>query len=810
MRYRKQNNRTGLLCTCATLALFTVVDSVFADAQPFERQPNFYQVVSGQLNSLDPRDGVYTKMGDKNESYNAAGYNVKDDFVYAWGRYAPYKDQLIRIHGDGSFLALGTPTPVGEAVPTYRIYAGDMDFEGHLWVRGDRFHSPDLMKINVETSTYEMVPFSGPNPGGVADLVYQEIEGAGYFFGARNQDLYVWNVTAGSVQRVAVKNLPEGRIAYGAAYTDQAGSLFVSSNKGGVYQILNHTSDTPRAVFLLDSVVTGNNDGFSCPSSDSPLVIPENQPPTISLEEGGVTIGGTRRCTVDLGVKDEGLPLVGDGLVVEWTHQAGPRPISFTKPDKAKTEMYFSRNGQYIARCNASDGELVVSEDFFITVADDEVKLVETYSGSDDDYKYSRNLWSMVKEQLHCRKHGTLLEEEKRGFDAEDFVLTEDAEVIITAIYDGGTFRNSLFWYSQDDPNEMTEIWHSYVLGPASPLKPGSRASLGVLPAGTPLRFGLVVDGARGGETMVFQDADRNPDGLIQCAAKLFGDAYDGPLILAFEDQVNGDQDFNDVIFQIEIVPRHRGLAQYDEVISGKMGLHSDRGRRGVEQHLAALGMNSASVETLGQVFQLPNQAVTIEFREDRSSMKFDLCVFDYDQVSHLDPSSLEFRTRAAKIAISVLDDRDTNPGDALSFDPSLYGLAGKTVGLMVVPNNRREVFLRNPHRYTAKGHGERTKRQPLFSLVGANPGYLDQMITVSDGNTTVLCIEDHTRYEVGEAPELGDVSDSSFDDAIIVIRGPITGVNLFDNLYGLPTADPTLGFEGEDGITPRDAVICY
>ena len=178
--------------------------------------------------------------------------------------------------------------------------------------------------------------------------------------------------------------------------------------------------------------------------------------------------------------------------------------------------------------------------------------------------------------------------------------------------------------------------------------------------------------------------------------------------------------------------------------------------------------------------------------------------------MSHLDPSSLEFRTRAAKIAISVLDDRDTNPGDALSFDPSLYGLAGKTVGLMVVPNNRREVFLRNPHRYTAKGHGERTKRQPLFSLVGANPGYLDQMITVSDGNTTVLCIEDHTRYEVGEAPELGDVSDSSFDDAIIVIRGPITGVNLFDNLYGLPTADPTLGFEGEDGITPRDAVICY
>jgi hypothetical protein len=810
MIYNKKYEHTGLLYTCVAIVMLTAVDRVSADALPFERQPSFYQVVSGQLNSLDPQDGVYTKIGANNESYNAAGYNVQDDFVYAWGRFVPYKDQLIRIHGDGSFLALGTPTTTGEAVPTYRIYAGDMDFDGNLWVRGDRFYSPDLMKINVGNSTYEMVSFTGPNPGGVADLVYQKIDGKGYFFGARNENLYVWNVEAGSVYRVPVKNLPEGRVAYGAAYTDQAGSLFISSNKGGVYQIINHTSQEPRAVFLLDSVVTGNNDGFSCPSSESPLVIPDNQAPTISLEEGGVIIGGTRRCTIDLGIVDEGLPLEGAGLLVEWTHQAGPRPISFTEPESANTEMYFPKNGQYVARCNATDGEFDVSEDFFITVADDKVTIVETYSRTEDDYKYSRKLWSLVKEQLHCRKNGTLLEEEKRGFYAEDFVLAEDSEVIITAIYDGGSFRNTLFWYNQDEPNEMTEIWHSYVLGSASPLKPGSRASLGVLPAGTALRFGLVVDGAQGGESMVFQDADRNIGGGVQCAAKLFGAVHDGPLILSFEDQVGGDEDFNDVIFQIEIVPRYRGLAQYDEVISGQLGHHSDRGSRGVERHLARLGMNSASVETLGQVFQLPSEPVTIEFLEDRSSMKFDLCVFDYDLVSHLDPSSLEFRTRAAKLAISVLDDRNANPGDEVSFDPSLYGLEGKVVGLMVIPNNRRDVFLRNPHRYTAKGHGERTKRQPLFSLVGANPGHFDQILTMSDGNTTVLCIEDHTRHEDSDASELGDVSNSSFDDAIIVIKGPITGVNIFDNLYGLPTADPTLDFAGEDGIQKRDGVICY
>ena len=795
----------GLLACSVLSAAETVVEPV-----AFERQSDFFQVVSGQLNSLDARDGVYTKIGEKNQSYNAAGYNILDDMVYAWGRYAPYKDQLIRIHGDGSFQALGTPTTTGDKVPTYSLYAGDMDFEGNLWIRGDRFRSPDLMKINVETSTYEMVSFSGVNPGGVADIVYQEIDGQGYFFGTRNQDLYVWDLSDYSVKKVPVKNLPDGRVAYGAAYTDAERNLYVSSNAGGVYQVINHTTDEPRAVFLLDSVKTGNNDGFSCPVTESPLVVPENQAPVITMEDTAVTPVGDKRINIDLGIVDEGLPFTGDGLVIEWKHQTGPERVRFSNPDKAKTDMRFPKNGQYVARCEATDGELTTVETFYIDVVDDEVTSIDTYSKTDADYVYSRRQWSDVKEQLHCRKHGTVLEEEKRGFHESDYVLSVDSEVIVTAIYDGGTYRNTLFWYDPTNMDVQTEIWHSYVLGPNSPLKPGSRASLGVLPAGTPLRFGLVVDGARGGLSKVFQDAELNPDGRTQCAGRLFGEDHQGPLILAFEDQVDGDEDFNDVIFQIEIIPRFRGITQYNNVIEGQLGLHSDRGSRGVERHLRNLGMNAAEYEVVDQLFSLPDYPVTIEFLEDRSSMKFDLCVFDYEQVMHLDPSSLEFRERAAKIAITMINDRSANPGNELRFDPRHYNLGGKTVGLMVVPNNNRDVFLRNPWRYTPKGVGNRTKRQPLFSLVNANPGNQDQILTFSRDGVTTICLEDHTRYERELTPEAGVVSDHSFDDAIIVIRGGMTGVNIFDNLYGLPTADPTIVFEGEDGVIGRDGVKCY
>ncbi len=799
-----------ILTASITASYALSATSTQAEAIPFERQPNFFQVVSGQLNSLDPRDGVYTKIGDKIESYNAAGYNILDDMVYAWGRYAPYKDQLVRIHGDGTFEALGTPTTTGSAVPTFRIYAGDMDFDGNLWVRGDRFYSPDLMKINVETSTYEMVSFSGINPGGVADIVYQEFEGNKYFYGTRNQDLYVWDLQTMSVSKIPVKNLPEGRVAYGAAYTDVNGNLYVSSNAGGVYQIVGHRTNEPRAVFILDSVVTGNNDGFSCPVSQSPLVIPENQAPTITMNDDAIVQSGERKAIIDLGIADEGLPLEKDGLTIRWTHESGPGDIKIYHPDRPKTEMAFPKNGQYVARCEATDGELTTSETFLIDVIDDQVASVETYSKTDADYAHSRRMWADVKEQLHCRKNGTLLEEEKRGFNESDFIINEDSEVIITAIYDGGTYRNSLFWYDGANTAQKTEIWHSYMLGPNTPLKPGSRASLGVLPAGTVLRFGLVVDGARGGETMVFQDSELNPDGLEQCAGRLFGQTENSNLILAFEDQVYGDEDFNDVIFQIEIIPRHRGDTQYDEVIAGQNGLHSDRGRRGVERHLSNLDMNSADYEVIDQLFLMPDAPISIEFLEDRSSMKFDLCVFDYDQVMHLDPSSLEFRKRAAKLAISIINDRSANPGNVLSFDPRNYNLDGKTVGIMFVPNNNRETFLRNPARYTPKGVGNRTKRQPLFSLVNANPGNMDQILTFNRDGATVICLEDHTRYEKEENPELGDVSNSSFDDAIFVIRGGMTGVNIFDNLYGLPTADPTIDFHGEDGITDRGGRKCY
>ena len=237
-----------------------------------------------------------------------------------------------------------------------------------------------------------------------------------------------------------------------------------------------------------------------------------------------------------------------------------------------------------------------------------------------------------------------------------------------------------------------------------------------------------------------------------------------------------------------------------------------DRGRRGVQRQLNTLGLADASFEWVSELFALPegNQSYEVDFIDDRSPMKFDLCAFDYDLVKTLSPDSLEFRMTAAANSVSVIDDRKFNPGQTAVFQPSQHGLDGKTVGFFIVPNNRVKVFLRNPWRYTPKGNNNRTKRQPLFTINSANPGTFDQFLTFSDENQTVFMIEDRTRYEDGV--EQGEISNSSFDDISLRISPSLAPFSLSPSAYYLASPDPTVGYLGSDGHSERsdDDECCY
>ncbi|YCM42721.1 DUF4114 domain-containing protein [Verrucomicrobiaceae bacterium 227] len=439
--------------------------------------------------------------------------------------------------------------------------------------------------------------------------------------------------------------------------------------------------------------------------------------------------------------------------------------------------------------------DLCACDDTYIEFNIRDLDLLSTYNVYPTQYDAARDVWHLVKDVLHCREEGIPLEEEKRGFNEEEFFIAEDSEVVVTVIYDGADYYNSVAFYDAADPSTTWKtIWESFATGPSAPLIPGSSASLGVIPAGTELRFGLVMDGGNGGTRLIHQDAYLNPGGLDFMASNILGDLENKPLIVAFEDQLfeGRDNDFNDVILKIDIIPTAMGIAQHDETIEGQDGLNSDRGSRGITALLENHGINDPSYESTAELFDVPAGLTELTFTllDDRSPMKFTLCAFDYNLVSHLNPESPEFRTIAATTAIPLMDNRTMQSGDEVTINPKALGLSGKIIGLMMIPNNTVENYLKNSWRYTPTGDGDNTKRQPLFSLINANPSALDQMLAFYDGQDAYLTFEDSSNID-----GTGD-----FDDIQLQMSPALDALGFHNGQYFDESPDPTEGFVGPDG----------
>ncbi|WP_143437571.1 DUF4347 domain-containing protein, partial [Hydrocoleum sp. CS-953] len=262
---------------------------------PFEEQPYFYQVISGQLRIFNPLTNNYESVGVAHpDGYNATGFNTlnDDNFIYGIeGGSTSKSGNVVRIHSDGTVedLLIGGATVTVNEFPEPgdpNLNSGDVDDQGNLWVRtGDT----ELTRINLTTGAQVRFSLSGDGSGKslarVADLIYNTSDQK--FYGIdNNANLYVidnFNITDAingigtldiDVSTNQIVGLPTGR-DYGAVWIDEDFDLYASrNNREELYRIKDFTGTSPEAILVANSEATGNNDGMSDPRQKSAFKVP--------------------------------------------------------------------------------------------------------------------------------------------------------------------------------------------------------------------------------------------------------------------------------------------------------------------------------------------------------------------------------------------------------------------------------------------------------------------------------------------------------------------------------------------------------
>ena len=248
--------------------------TLFSQTQdPFECAPGFYQVISGQLNVLNPSEGTYAAIGPAHHTFTNMAFNPDDNFLYA-----------IKTQNGTETDALGNPVSRGDLFRMdkdgeiffvkkigYWGHTGEVS-NGKLWVKDTdtQFAVVDLntLGIGYYTLNGSMVP---RDMAKVGNYMY-----GAHADGTGQVNLYVLNMETLDVDTYPISGMNNASFAssqsFGASFIANSIELYVTHNGGqGLWQIKDFFTSTPSGEFRTSTVTTSNNDGSSCPQAPYPV-----------------------------------------------------------------------------------------------------------------------------------------------------------------------------------------------------------------------------------------------------------------------------------------------------------------------------------------------------------------------------------------------------------------------------------------------------------------------------------------------------------------------------------------------------------
>ncbi len=242
-------------------------------SQPFPKvkENTFYQIQDGKnFYKYNPKEKNYTEIKKNTDQLkvNAAGYNIKDNFIYG---IEMNSNQLIQISADGKFKKLGIVKGLPMPKNKKSYIAGDVDTSGNLYVyNGIEHHS--LYKINIKAKTAKSVYTSNDkNQARLGDFSFIPSQNKFYGINTKQELISIDAKTGKFSPGIQIQGIKENlsplkneirEAVFGASYADNKGFLYCFHNKTGRLYRVNINTNIGQLVHP-DGTTLKLNDGAS-------------------------------------------------------------------------------------------------------------------------------------------------------------------------------------------------------------------------------------------------------------------------------------------------------------------------------------------------------------------------------------------------------------------------------------------------------------------------------------------------------------------------------------------------------------------
>ena len=222
-----------------------------------------------RANTPHSYDAIGNEHVSNADGYNALGYNIKDNFIYALDG-----NNLLKIDKNATVENLGVVT----GLDPQQLYAGEFDRNGFFYASGDGNASSEIYKIDINSNTVvqTIVMNSGSKPLAVRFWDMAIDETGSYFYvmliadgdgdSLYNNDTFAKiNISTGAVTTIGTdKSSMSSYISL--IFSDKDGDVFVMSNENGFYKVNTNNADMYEIGLTQD--LTLYNDGTSCPDAN--------------------------------------------------------------------------------------------------------------------------------------------------------------------------------------------------------------------------------------------------------------------------------------------------------------------------------------------------------------------------------------------------------------------------------------------------------------------------------------------------------------------------------------------------------------